>query len=210
MTPDQESLAGCEAFDSLLDEFVEESLDAAESERVSAHVATCETCATACEALHRATRALATLPELDCPDHVIDRAAAIGRPATPTRQRTAHLRPAWRYAALLAIAASLVLMLVPTSETQRSPQQAATDSASEPESSTPRAQLAQARDTLREVRSAVADNRIDVSARAVERGLVQPLQKTFAAVSRSKLGEWGATAGALLNAVQPAPRENNG
>ena len=87
MTPDQTPLAGCEAFDTLLDEFVEESLDAAESERVSAHVATCETCAAACEALRRATRALATLPEIDCPDHVIDRAAAIGRPATPTRHR---------------------------------------------------------------------------------------------------------------------------
>lgn len=191
MTAKPTTLAECEDCDDLIDRAIDGDRDA--HAQLEARGETCPECVGAYENLLRTKRALATLPMLECPDRVL---AAVDQQRRVARRATAiH---AGRYAAAaLAVAATLVIALTPR-------QPAAQPLPSEAE------RVAEARQAIAELRDTLADNRGPVGARTLRRGFVEPVEKTLAIVGGTKLGEWGAAAGALLDAVSPTPASERG
>lgn len=95
----------CEAAADLIEPFLDGDLGPSEAARLEAHLGRCADCAAELELATTLRRGLRSLPELDCPPAVLERArrAAGEAPVVPLR-RPARRAPGW-----LAVAAALVL-----------------------------------------------------------------------------------------------------
>lgn len=193
MTPEPTPPAGCDAYDGVIDLVIDGDIDGDARAQFEAHRKTCSHCARVYEELARAKQALASLPMLECPDGVV---AAVDAERRVARRTTTTSTT--RYAAItLAVAAALVIALMPQEE---APQPTPTEAE----------QIADVRAALSELRSALADNNTASAALKLRRGLVEPLEKTVSAVGDTKLGEWSATASAMLNAVASTSSSKSG
>ncbi|TWT46749.1 anti-sigma factor family protein [Botrimarina hoheduenensis] len=184
MTPHETSVVDCDAYMDAIDQLIDGELAGPALEALENHLASCPLCVALVDRLFAISNDLHALPQLTCPDRVIEAVR------THHRSDRAPIAARMGYAAIcLAAAAALALVLFPWQLT--APNQP------EPSSS---AQLAEARQAIAKLSATLAQSDTAVGQETLRRGLVEPLGRAFSVVGKTKLGKWSAAMGVLIDA----------
>lgn len=175
----------CDWFDERLEAFIDHELSPDEHHLVAEHVSSCPACGAMLHQVQSVKQTLGTLPQLECPDHVIRAVEASVAPEVAIEIAPRQARSRWRYAAIgAALAASLLVAL----QTERPP-----------EPSTKAQQAQQVEKTLAELRIRTRD----LGRTTFEKSLARPARSIATSLGSSQLGRWSATAARLLSATRP-------
>ena len=175
--------ADCGWVDERLDAYVDSELSAFEEARVERHLASCEACGAVAAGLRGVKASLGGLPELRCPERVVE---AVRREALPTEvaSRPVRLRRAPSYAVglaaclLVAVGAWSIRGAVERRQAELRREQIET--------------------ALADLQSTLQQRATAVGREAFVQGVAKPTRTVVTAVQNSPLGRWGAAAASLL------------